>query len=310
MSQTFVRRVRDRLAELSPAERQVVTYLRDHAEDVLFASADQIGQVTGTSNATVIRAAKSLGYSGLPELKHELGMDVIGATRPSIRLRHRLEHAGQVPEEALGYVSAEATERVAETQRVVDAADFTKAVECIGGAHEVAAFGLGLSALSARYLTMRLVRLGRRARDISVTGFSLADELLPLAEGDTVVLYVPGRLLPECETILDHAGEVGARVVLIADSLTRPLRDRVDACLPAVHSVSGLTSECLTSMTLTDALLLAVAAREEDQAARASERLNALRERIYPDAANRGAARSASHPRTAAGTGDVTEDGR
>lgn len=296
MPETFASRVRDHLADLSPAERHVVTYLRDHTEDVLFASADQIGQVTGTSNATVIRAAKSLGYSGLPELKHDLGMDVIGATRPSTRLRRRIEHAGNKPEEAIGYVLAEAGERIGETQRIVDPADFTAAVECLAGAREVVAFGLGLSALSARYLTMRLVRLGRRARDISVTGFSLADELMPLGEGDTVVMYVPGRLLPDCELILDHAAEVGARTVLIADSLTGRLRDRVDACLPAVHSPSGLTAECLTSLALTDALLLAVAAQEEERATRASERLNTLRQRLYPDAAERGAARARNRP--------------
>lgn len=292
MLQTFARRVRERIAELSPAEQHVVTYLRDHTEDVLFASADQIGQATDTSNATVIRAAKSLGYSGLPELKHELGMEVIGATRPSTRLRQRIEHAGHLPEEALGYVFAEAEERIGETQRVIEQTEFTKAVECLAAAREVVAFGLGLSSLTARYLTMRLIRQDRRARDISVTGFSLADELLPLTEGDTVVMYVPGRMLPECEVILDHAAEVGAHVVLIADSLTRQLRGRVAAILPAVHSASGLTSECLTSLALTDALLLAVAAREEERAARASERLNTLRERLYPDVVDRGAARA------------------
>jgi DNA-binding MurR/RpiR family transcriptional regulator len=95
-------------------------------------------------------------------------------------------------------------------------------------------------------------------------------------------------MLPECETILDHAADVGARVILIVDSLTRKLRDRVDARLPAVHSASGLTSECLTSLALTDALLLAVAAREEDRATRASERLNTLRERLYPRGRARG----------------------
>jgi len=292
VSQTFASRVREHIAQLSPAERRVAEYLRDHTEDVLFASADQIGQATGTSNATVVRAAQSLGYVGLPELKHELGKDVIGATRPSIRLRQRIEHAGNKPEEAIGYVFAEAGERLSETQRIADPAVVSAAVECLADAREVVAFGLGLSAVSARYLSMRLVRLGRRARDISVTGFSLADELMPLAEGDTVVMYVPGRLLPECELVLDQAREVGARVVLIADSLTGRLRDRVDACLVATHSAGGLTAECLTSLVLTDALLLAVAAREKDRATRASERLNNLRERLYPDRVNRASSRA------------------
>ncbi|WP_037068131.1 MurR/RpiR family transcriptional regulator [Pseudonocardia acaciae] len=281
---TFVGRLRERLADLSPAEQVVASYLRDHAEEVLFASADQIGKATGTSNATVIRAAKSLGYAGLPELRHDLGMGMIGQTRPSIRLRNRIEHAGHDAEDLLDSVFAEAGERIGETRRLVGAEELTAATELISSAREVVAFGLGLSSLTARYLVMRLGRLGRRGRDASATGFALPDELLALAAEDVVVMYVPGRLLPDCEVVLDHAAEVGAPVILVSDSLTSRLRDRVRVCLPAVHTPSGLTGEFLTSLVLTDALLLAVAARGEERAAATSELLTKLRGRLYPGA--------------------------
>ena len=56
----------ERLAasELSPAERRVARFLVDHGEEAAFLSAVEIGGQLGTSDATVVRTVKRLGYAG------------------------------------------------------------------------------------------------------------------------------------------------------------------------------------------------------------------------------------------------------
>lgn len=276
-------RIAARLGDMSRAERRVAEYLRDHSEDVIFATADQIGAASETSDATVVRAAKTLGYSGLLELKYSLGRQVINATKPSVRLHNRITQAGTETGSILDHVFGEAAERLAETRRLLDPAVFVRAVDAFADAREVLAIGYGPSETVARYLALRLGRLGRRARATGMSGFRLADDLIGLTSDDLVVIYLPGRRLAEIDVVLGHAAEVGARTVLFSYLLRRELGGRVDAVLPAVHSASGFSGETLSSQVLTDAVLLGLAARDRDQATSTSELLNQMRRPLMTD---------------------------
>lgn len=277
---TLQERIAQLVATLAPAERKVADYLRNNLSEVMFASAERIGELTGTSDATVVRTAKALGYSGLPELKRQVGRTTSQSTPPAMRLRRRIEQSGGAPDTILDRVFSEAAERVEETHRLTDVAEFDRAAELLFAAREVFTFGIGPSGLVAHYLARRLVRLGRAARSTEHTGFRLADELLPLRRDDAVVVYSPGRTLTDIEVIIDHAASVGAACVLVTDSLAPVYGDRVDSCLPASHSASGFTGELLSALVVTDALVLSVAAHDESTATTTSDLLTDLRTQL------------------------------
>src|SRR5437762_13262080 len=69
---TIEERVAAAQDDLAPSEREVADYFVTHRDEVPFMSALQIAEALGTSNATVVRAAQSLGYAGLPDLKQVL----------------------------------------------------------------------------------------------------------------------------------------------------------------------------------------------------------------------------------------------
>jgi len=83
-------RVAARLAELSPTERRVASFLAEHPEEVAFISAAEIAAQVGTSDATVVRTVQSLGYAGLPELKRELVNALKTRATPALRLGRSL----------------------------------------------------------------------------------------------------------------------------------------------------------------------------------------------------------------------------
>jgi DNA-binding MurR/RpiR family transcriptional regulator len=278
--QTLEQRVGERLAGMPRAERRVAEYLRTHMQDVVFASAEDIAAATGTSDATVVRTAQALGYAGLLELKYLVGHEVLSTTRPSDRLRSRVRQIEAQPGSLLDRVFAEAHERLAETQRQLSESSVDATVELLHGSGHVLCYGLGPSESSAHYLALRLARLGHAARGTGATGFRLADDLLPLARSDVVVLFSPGRLLRELEVIIAHARSVEAHSILITDSLGAVLGTEVDVVLRAVHSPSGFTGEALSSLVVADALVLGLASREVSASTRRSELLTELRSKL------------------------------
>jgi len=62
---TFDERVADRLAQMRPAEQRVVRFFQANREEVLIASAVALAAKVATSDATVVKATRALGFTGL-----------------------------------------------------------------------------------------------------------------------------------------------------------------------------------------------------------------------------------------------------
>lgn len=273
--------VRDQWETLSTSERAVAQYVVSApVESLLFASAQELGTASGTSNATVVRAMQRLGYAGLPALKRELTSDFTSAVPPEVRLRQRIAHVGRDLDDIWGEVFDEAQERIEHARRLTPGEALRDAVGFLAEAPEIHCYGVAASELAARHLALALGRIGRRARYFGDTGFTLADRLLAVRQGDAVVIFQPGRALTELTVLIERARAVGARVALVTDELAELYGPRVDAVLTAPHTPTGITTEALTALVVADALLLALATLDEGRAVETSHQLTALREQL------------------------------
>ncbi|SDK17579.1 transcriptional regulator, RpiR family [Lentzea albidocapillata subsp. violacea] len=275
--------VRTRWEELSSSERMVAQYLVSAPpEQVMFASAQELGAASRASSATVVRALRRLGYAGLPALKRDLAAEFTSSIAPEVRLRQRIAHVGRDLTTIWTDVFDEAQERIDQCRRLTTTEDFQRAITVLAQAGEVLSYGVAACELAARQLTLALGRMGRRARFTGETGFALADPLLGLAQGDAVVIFQPGRMLHELNVVVERARSVGAGVVLVTDELAGAFAGRVDAVLIAPHTPTGMTNESLTPLVVADALMVALSALDETSAVEASHQLNVLRERLVP----------------------------
>jgi DNA-binding MurR/RpiR family transcriptional regulator len=262
--------------ELSPKERAVADFYVEHREEAAFLSAAEIAERLGTSDATVVRAVKAMGYAGMSELRRELIDALRARATPAIRLGRTLEDVGEDP---LGSVLALEIELL-ESARSIDRADFDRAVDVLAGGGRVLCYGLGPSGPLADYFTLRLRRFGRRAQAITASGLRLADALLAVEPGDALLLIAFERLDADPAAVLQRANDLDLRVVLLTDTLGARLADRVDVALPALRGRGGALSGGAATMALLDALLLAVAARDRGRSLAALAELNELRKRL------------------------------
>lgn len=262
---------------LSPAERRVATYLRDNREEALMASAAALGARAGTSDATVVRTARTLGYAGLDDLRRALAEELRRDLTLPERLAHTLGAVGDSPDAALDATLRVHDASLERLRRDVSGAPFAAAVEHVATARRVVAFGIGPSSAMASYLAMQLSRIGLDAVALTETGLLLADGLRRLRPGDHVVAFAYGRPYRELDVLLAHAARCGAPTVLLTDTLAETLRDRVDLVLPVPRGRSDMVSMHAATLVLIEALLVGVAARRRDAAIASLEELNALR---------------------------------
>ncbi|TQN33366.1 RpiR family transcriptional regulator [Haloactinospora alba] len=277
----FRSRVAEATERLSPRERDITDFMLNNPADAVTASAAELARMTGASDATVVRTARSLGYGGLRELKQAL-LEMITLRRdPALVLDQRLEQIenGGV----LQHVVRDSAGLTGEVPAALDDGAWHTAVETLDTTGRVWCYGIGPAGLTAQHLALELVRIGKSATAVSSTGFRLADDLLDLDGGDTVVVFAPLRMFRETEVVLDHADGVGAPVVVVTEALAPLLRDRVRALLTTPPSTTGAASENLAGLLLAHALTLELAARDRSGSVTARQRLNQLRHDIAGD---------------------------
>ena len=272
----------ERLAasELSPAERRVARFFVEHREEAAFLSAVEIGQRLETSDATVVRTAKRLGYPGLPGLRDELIAALRARATPAVRLGRSLAAAGNDVASAFDLALAQEVEFIEIARHRIEPRDVLRAVDLLREADRVVSAGIGPSGALAEYFALRLGRFGHRTLAVVATGHRLADALLQLRRGDALLLLAYDELDPDAEETLRRANELELPVVLVTDSLGPKLAPRIEVALAVPRSVGGAFGTSGATLALLDALLLAVAASDRAHAMTSLAELNELRARV------------------------------
>lgn len=283
---SFADRVRDAGERLTPAERRVARYFAGHREDVLRASAAELASRTDTSDATVVRTAKALGYSGLGALRQALALELRQDLSPAGRVGRTLDSVGDDPDAAFAATLDLHTESIESLKRSVSPAQFRRAVDHVLGAGRIAVFGLGPSSAMAGYLAVQLGRFGLASTTLTASGLLLADQLLRLRPGDLLVVLAYGRVYPELRALFDRADALGLPRILLTDTLGSAIGGRADLVLDIPRGKADRISLHTATLAFIEALLVGIAARRPEETLASLRDLNRLRAEIAgPDLA-------------------------
>jgi len=259
----------------SPAERSVIEFLLSIGAPAAVMSAQQIAQASGTSDATVVRAAKSLGYETLRDLRLAIAEESGDVDLPA-RLRATIANAptqdnflGAAVERQLGALDA-LVNRVASR-------DFTRAAHTLAKAPRVWWSGTGPSGFLAGYAAFLCNRLGIAAGAFTHAGAEHADELVSVRRHDAIVVLAYGRIHAYVRVLLDHAADAGAKTIIITDTATPRSPHTKAIQLNAGRGAPGLFATHGATIVLIEALVLAASAEQPQRATASLETLNELR---------------------------------
>jgi DNA-binding MurR/RpiR family transcriptional regulator len=262
----------------SPTEQRVVEYLIRAGAKAAAMSAQEIAAAVGTSDATVVRTAKKLGYDSLRELRRALADDDDETDLPA-RLEATIGSLGG-SDDVLGTTINGHLAALENLVRRITPEAFNDAVELLTSAPHTWWCGTGPSAYLAGYAAFLSGRLGRSAGAFVHSGASHADELLALREHHVVVVLAYGRIHPYVNVLLRRVRDVNARSVLITDTLGQKLSTPVDVRLNAGRGTPGLFASHAPTIVLLEALVLATAAADPNSSEAALADLNRLRSEL------------------------------
>jgi DNA-binding MurR/RpiR family transcriptional regulator len=274
----FAERLRELGPGMSPAARRVSRFIAGNRAIALGASAADLAERVGTSDATVVRAVQAMGFTGMPELKRALADALAGdPANPAEAMRRTLaelvQDSGQAVDHALD-VQREAVDALAAPEA---RATLRAAVAALHPARRILIFGLGPSAALARYVAILLARVGRTAQALDASGLALADQLLDLGSGDALMVLAYGRAYREVAAVFGEAKRLGLTIVLVTDSLDRSLAKHADVVIPARRGRTRRVALHGATLVALEAVVLGLASLDGERALASLDRLNDLR---------------------------------
>ncbi len=274
---TFDDRVLVAIETLAPAEQRIARFFADQKQAVLLNSAAQIAQLAGTSDATVVRTARALGFESLSMLRAALLAELTGTPSPGARMERTLAETGNQASNALRHVLGMHQQALDVLRHKEFAASFERSIDILANAARRHVFGIGPSGAVADYASLQFNRIGLPTNALSISGVALADRLLWIGAGDVVLMMAYAPLYREVEVLLEHAGRLGVPVILISDDLGLLVADKVAEILPVPRGNAGHLAMHAGTLLLIEALIVALAAKGQDAALDSLDQLSQLR---------------------------------
>jgi len=243
-------RISSLLPSLLPAERQVAQVLLDRAADAAELSSQQVADLAATSRATVVRTAKSLGYSGYQQLRVLLARDAL--------LRHSVEaddHGVRGVAAATFAHFRQVRDSAMQMSALLEADEVARAVARLAAARRILVVGHGLSRSLSVDVTARLVRLGLQAEQFS----DRMDQLVVarLLASDDVVLVISGSGAHGDSLALAREASAGAPGLIVITAFARsPIALLADVLLVVGMPNASFTDELAYTTRIPQTILI------------------------------------------------------
>jgi DNA-binding MurR/RpiR family transcriptional regulator len=271
------RLLRAAIPRLGTAGHRVVRFIDENRQVTLASSAATLGDLTGTSDATVVRTIQALGFAGLSDLKHAI-LDALGQeSNPANDMRRTLDDLQKSTGRAFDSVVQAHLDGLAALRSPECAARIAAGVRALDAAERIAIFGIGPSAALATYVSILLGRCGRRSRLLNATGSMLADQMLDMRRGDALLILAYGRLYKEIAAVFGEAKALGLTTVLVTEAGGTALAKLADVVIAIPRGRPGQVALHGATLVGLEALVLSLAAAKPDDALASLDNLNHLR---------------------------------
>jgi DNA-binding MurR/RpiR family transcriptional regulator len=237
-----LRAVRLHLDDLRDSEKKVARVVLETPGQVIYRSISELAEEAGTSEPTVLRFCRALGFRGYHDLKIQLAQDLV----PEVKNIHEDVTARDDAATLVRKVLNANAIAIADTLETLDPAQADKAVRLLAGAERIEFIGFGGSAAVAMDAYHKFFRIGIPCGWQDDPHMQAMSAALMTHRGVVVAISHSGSSKDIMET-LEIAKEAGAATIAIVSHRKSPVASLADIAL-CVHSrETGFKPEPMSS---------------------------------------------------------------
>jgi DNA-binding MurR/RpiR family transcriptional regulator len=254
--------IKNVIPSLPESERKIADYILEHSKEVVNCTAGELGTLSGSSSAAVIRLCKSLGVKGFQELKVRIAGDLM---KP-VEQGYRDIEPDETIQSIVQKTTSNSIQSLSDTSELINNHELEQAVHVLLKAKNVHFFGIGASHIIAMDAQQKFLRINKGST--AFTDAHLVATLIANADEDDVVFGISfSGETREVINVLSLAKENGVKTISLTKYGQSVVSSLADINLFTSYSNeapfrSAATSSRLAQLYVIDLLFLCMAAKQ------------------------------------------------
>lgn len=244
--------------DLTKSEQRIASYIMENAARIMEQTIPELAGNTKSSEITISRFCKKLGFSGLQALKIALAAELSNAGEMEFREIGDKDTEEQVAAKVFQNIM----DGLQDTLKILDFQQVANAVQVLQKARRVAVYGYGNSATVCQDIETRFMRFGMVIQAYADMSQQLTSASLLTKEDVVIAVSHTGATIKLLEAVR-VAKRAGAAVIVITSYAQSNLAKLGDVVLTGmgreVHYSSESVASRLIHMAITDVLYTAMA---------------------------------------------------
>ena len=267
-----------RSAEFSKGQRRIAGYIMESYDKAAFMTASRLGKTVGVSESTVVRFAVELGYDGYPSMQKAMQEMVVNRLTSVQRIEVANDRIGD--QDIVSMVLQADAEKLRQSSETVDRGEFQASVEAILNAKRIYILGVRSTSALASFLGYYLNYMFRNVHIVTASGTGeMFEKIVGVGPQDVVIAFSFPRYSATTAKGAQYCRTTGATVIGMTDSKLSPLGQNCDHVLVAKSDMVSLVDSLVAPLSVTNALIVALASRREKELAKTFQGL----ERIWEE---------------------------
>lgn len=253
------------LEELKPSERKVADFILAHPQEVVKLSVQKLAELSGVSEATIIRLARTLNMKGYQELKLRIAGDLnkqsVAGSYQEIMMEGSVDSIMQA-------ISWNNIQSIKDTLSVLSSEEVARAAEALSRARKIDVYGVGASAVIAEDIKQKFSRINLWCEAYSDFHAQLTSAV-NLTEQDVAIGISYSGQTEDIIQSLTEAKQQGAAIITLTKFGPSPVADLADIRLftsSVEKSIrSGAMASRIAQLNVIDILFIAMVSRRQQE---------------------------------------------
>jgi len=263
MKMNVYQHIAEQMPRMSKSQLKIAKYILENTNSVPFLNVAKLAKNARVSEATVVRFATFLGFSGYPELQQYMQDSVKQQLTIAERLKLSLQEYGD-EEKGVYEIFQDDMANIKATMEKLDIQAFLKAVDLLLKARKVY-IAANRSAVSLGVFLQYYLNIILGNAELIQSVEMMAERFYQLNESDVVIGISFSRYSNSTIRILSYAKEKGAMTIAITDNLLSPLIPHAVVSLTAASQMPAFIDSFVAPLSLVNALITFVGKQKEHE---------------------------------------------
>ena len=274
----FATKIKDK--SLTKTEKIIADYILDNINTVAFSSVKEVSLACGTSDTSVIRFLRELGYEGYTDFKRELNEKLIEQYNSSLSPMQKFNKSkGNIKTgSVVNDVFSNSLTNLANALNTIDDKLLQDIADCLIKADKKYIAGFRGTSCCADYFWRKVIYFLPGLTLCTKAESETLEKIIDISKNDCLLLFSFPRYSELTFSILQIAKKRKAKIIIFTDRVTSPLASYADYLVTVNVTGFSYTNSYVVPLCCAEALAVIIGKKLENVT---EERLNLLEEYVY-----------------------------